>query len=252
MRISLLKCFCIVALCFASASLLAQTSKPPVYTYVAFWDVPRGQWPEVAKGLSAEKSAMDKLVADGTLIGYGAFESLLHQENAPTHGTWFTATSEGNILKALEYVYKQPALVGAGYQAASKHSDQLFTSETYGAKPGTVTNGYLSVSRWQFKPGTMRKFMEATNKSIVPVLDKLVADGTLLSYGEMTEDYHTQGMGVLYEYFSVPDAASMDKVSKALDEVIAANPSIGDAIRDNTDAAAHRDYLNHISVSVSK
>ncbi|HEX4489294.1 MAG TPA: hypothetical protein VH088_23675 [Terriglobales bacterium] len=252
MRFSTLKRLCILALCLVPASLLAQTSKPPIYTYVAFWDVPRAQWPEVAKGLPAEKSAMDKLVADGTLIGYGAFDTLLHQENGATHGTWFTASSEGNILKALEFVYKQPALVGAGYQAASKHFDQLFTSETYGAKSGSVNNGYLSVSRWQFKPGSMHKFMEMTNKTIVPVLDKLVADGTLLSYGEMTEDYHTQGMGVLYEYFSVPDAASMDKVSKAIDEVIAANPSIGDAIRDDTDPTAHRDYLNRIMLSVSK
>jgi hypothetical protein len=74
----------------------------------------------------------------------------------------------------------------------------------------------------------------------------------LSSYGELTEDYHTQGMGVLYEYFSVPDAASMDKVSKALDEVLAANPSIGEAIRNDTDLTAHRDYLYHLDLSVSK
>jgi DNA-binding Lrp family transcriptional regulator len=247
---------CLSVFCLAAAVcaplLAAAQSKSPIYTYVAFWDVPRAQWPEVNKSMPAEKATMEKLVANGTIVGFGAFESILHQEGAPTHGTWFTASSEGNILKALEAVYAQPALINGSFQTSSKHSDQLFTGDVYAAKAGTMTNGYMTVSRWQFKPGTMKSFAEQTNKFIVPVLDKLIADGTLNSYGELTEDYHSQGMGVLYEYFSVPDAASMDKVDKALEDVIAANPSIGEALRNDTDPMSHRDYLYRVGLSESK
>ena len=106
-------------LCLVAAAvgpLQAQTAakpKPSVYTYVAQWDVPRAQWADMVKADDADRPVLDKLIADGTLVGYGAYNNLIHQEGEPTHGTWFSATSEGNLLKALEAIYAQPALVTA-------------------------------------------------------------------------------------------------------------------------------------------
>ena len=76
--------------------------KPPIYTYVSQWAVPRAQWPEMTKINQDEKPLMDKLMADGTITSYGDFTNLIHQEGEATHGSWFTATSEGNLMKALE------------------------------------------------------------------------------------------------------------------------------------------------------
>ena len=45
----------------------------------------------MAKLDEQDKPLLDKLVADGTLIGYGAYYNLIHQEGEPTHGSWFTA-----------------------------------------------------------------------------------------------------------------------------------------------------------------
>jgi len=118
---------CLLILCLALGLVgplqaqMAAKSKPPVYTYVATWDVPRAQWGDMVKLDEQDKPLLDKLVADGTLVGYGAYTNLIHQEGEPTHGTWFTATSEGNLLKALEAIYAQPASVGAPVQGASKH-----------------------------------------------------------------------------------------------------------------------------------
>src|SRR5690348_5246118 len=75
-------------------SLQAQTGdqgKPPLYTYISEWAVPRAQWAEMAKLDEQDRPLMDKLVADGTLTGYGAYTNLIHQEGEPTHGTWFSA-----------------------------------------------------------------------------------------------------------------------------------------------------------------
>jgi hypothetical protein len=62
--------------------------------------VPRAQWAD-GEARRAGLTLLDKLVGDGTLTGYGAYSNLIHQEGEPTHGTWFTATSEGKLLKAL-------------------------------------------------------------------------------------------------------------------------------------------------------
>lgn len=252
----ILRIACLLLLCFsfvAAAPLQAQntTAKPPVYTYVAQWAAPRAQWGDIAKLNEQDRAVLDKFVADGTLIGYGAYSNLIHQEGEPTHGTWFTATSEGGLLKALEGVYAQPNLVGSPVQAASKHWDQILTGEVYNSKPGSSA-GYLTWSRWQLKPGAMRSYAELSKKIFVPVLEKLLSDGTITSYGELTEDYHTGQLGVIYEYFTVPDAASMDKANKALEDVFNNNPSLGEAMRGLTERDGHRDFLTRLQFMVNK
>src|SRR5262249_61236767 len=88
------------SLCVAAALVLplqAQTaakSKPTVYTYVAQWAVPRAQWADIVKADEADRPVLDKLVADGTLIGYGAYTNLIHQARQPTHGTEIFSPSE--------------------------------------------------------------------------------------------------------------------------------------------------------------
>ena len=53
----------------------AQTSevkeKPPMYTYVANWSIPRARWADMAKDKDANAAVLDKALADGTLVGYG-------------------------------------------------------------------------------------------------------------------------------------------------------------------------------------
>ncbi len=218
--------------------------KAPTYMYVAEWAVPRAQWAEIDKVADQDRPVLDKLIADGTLTGYGAYSNLLHAEGAPTHGTWFTASSEGKLLKALEVIYAQPALVGAAVQGASKHWDFLLTSTMYNAKPG-ASAGYLTYSRWEIKPGEGRAYSELNKKVIMPVLEKLLAEGTITSYGSMTEDYHTEKIGAVFDYFTVPDAASLDKANKALEDLFD-TPGLGDAFRAVTSPEGHRDYLTKI------
>ena len=155
---------CLFLNSFASAtgaSLKAQNAdqgKPPVYTYISEWAVPRAQWAEMVKVDEQDRSLMDKLVADGTLTGYGAYTNLIHQEGEPTHGTWFTATSEGNLLKALEAVYAQPGTTTAPVQGASKHWDYMLVGRVYNQRPGKSEGGYLAGDQWDVKPGEMRAY----------------------------------------------------------------------------------------------
>jgi hypothetical protein len=249
---------CLLILCLAAAvvgPMQAQTAaagKPAVYTYVAQWDVPRAQWADMVKADDADKPVLDKLVGDGTLIGYGAYTNIIHQEGEPTHGTWFTATSEGKLLKALEAIYAQPGLVTAPVQGASKHWDQILTGDIYGSKPGNTTGGYLTWSRWEIKPGAMRGYTDLTKKVVVPVMEKLLAEGSITSYGQLVEDYHQGKMGTVYEYFTVADAASMDKANKALEDLFDNTPALGNAIQSLAERDGHRDFLTRLRFMVSK
>jgi hypothetical protein len=67
-----------VAAVMPSQAQDANQSKPPVYTYISEWAVPRPQWSEMAKLDEQDRPLMDKLIADGTITGYGAFTNLIH------------------------------------------------------------------------------------------------------------------------------------------------------------------------------
>src|ERR1700693_3744913 len=105
--------FCVLALLPLSANRAsAQSSgadKPVRYTYVSEWTVPRAMWADYLKGDAADIDLMKKAVADGTLISFGSYTVLNHQEGQATHGTWFSAGSMANILKFLEGLRTAPA-----------------------------------------------------------------------------------------------------------------------------------------------
>lgn len=233
----------------AGVSLQAQVAdqgKPPVYTYISEWAVPRAQWGEMVKVDDQDKSLMDKLVSDGTLTGYGAFTNLIHQEGEPTHGTWFTATSEGNLLKALEAVYAQPGATTAPVMGASKHWDYMVVSRVYNQRPGKSESGYLAGDQWDVKPGEMRAYNDLVKSTLVPVFEKLLADGVVTSYGMDTEDFHTQKLGRVTFYFTTPDASAFDKASKAFDEAFDKSPALGSALQSMVDREGHRDFLDRL------
>ena len=248
---------CLPILCLAVATAtrleaqMAAKDKPPVYTYVAEWDVPRAQWGDMVKLDEQDRPLLDKLVADGTIVGYGAYTNLIHQEGQPTHGTWFTAMSEGNLLKALEAFYAQPGSVGAPVEGASKHWDQIFTGDIYNGKPGT-SGGYLVWSRWEIKPGEMRSYSELTKSSIVPIMEKLLAEGSITSYGLLREDFHQQKLGTVYQYITVPNASALDQVNKALQDAFKDNPAYGDAVQALADREGHQDFLTRLRFMVTK
>jgi len=235
--------------------LVAQTGdqgKPPVYTYLAEWAVPRAQWADMVKLDEQDRPLLDKLVADGTLTGYGAYTNLIHQEGEPTHGTWFTATSEGNLMKALEAIYAQPGSTTAPVQDASKHWDYILVSRTYNQRSDKSEGGYLLGDQRDVKPGEMREYNDLIKSALVPVCEKLLADGVVTSYGMDTEDFHQQKLGLVTFFFTTSDASGLDKAGKAFDEAFEKNPALGAAFRSMTEREGHHDFLARLRYMVIK
>lgn len=112
----------------AIAVLLATTAwtqspakeKLPLYTYVSEWAIPRAMWADYEKAEAATGESMNKFVTDGTLLSYGSYSVLNHQEGAPTHGSSFSAGSMVNLMKVLEGLRSRPDASGPIF-AASKH-----------------------------------------------------------------------------------------------------------------------------------
>jgi hypothetical protein len=225
--------------------------KPAIYTYVAEWAVPRDQWRDYAKVNADERETMDKLVADGTLIGYGEFAVLLHQEGHPTHGSWFTATSRAGLLKALEAILRLPQVTFPVLNQ-SKHWDFLMVSRMHGARPGKFQGGYLSGGGFDVKPGQEKAFNDLMKKTIEPIVAKLLAEGVVASYSVDYEEFHSETPGRVTFVYTTTDAAGVDKVEDAIVSAFMSDPALESAAQATVDWKGHRDFLARVGNMVNK
>jgi hypothetical protein len=226
--------------------------KAPQYTYVSEWTVPRAMWGDYLKGEAADNELMKKGMSDGIITSFGSFAVLTHQEGAPTHGTWFSASSVSNLLKFLETLRNAPDATAAPL-AAAKHWDFIVESKDYAGHPGTFTNGYLRVGRWvpRADSGDLDGTLRAT---MVPVLDKLVADGALHTYTIDRENIHTANnpIGTIYLVIVANGPEGIDKFDAAIDEAQKVNPAAWNGLRAALDEKGHSDSLAKVSLMVQK
>ena len=218
--------------------------KPPIYTYVAQWAVARANWPAMEKADPAQKQLFEKLMADGTIIGYGTYRVVAHQEDAPNHGSWWTASSMANLMKALDVISAQTGASELNkVLGESKHWDLVLESRQYAVHSGSVDNGYLRVSTWKVLPGHGETAEKVMSSYIIPMLDKLMADGTLYSYSIDHEVIHSSDPNVIDLAIVTNDASGLDKYMAAIRAAGKANPLASTAFAGATDGSSHRDFL---------
>jgi hypothetical protein len=234
-----------------SAGQAAAAEKTPVYTYVSEWTVPRAMWADYKKEDEADVDAMKKGVADGTLISFGTFTVLNHQEGEPTHGSWFSATSMANLMKFLEGLRTAPGAT-APVLAASKHWDYILSSTIHNGHSGTFTNGYLRVARWPAKAGGNDPDGKIIKATMVAILEKLFADGALHSYTIDQETIHSEDPGTTFVVLVANGAEGLDKFNALIAEMFKDNPAQAAAYGTLVDAHGHRDTLARVNTMTNK
>jgi hypothetical protein len=247
-------CTCVIGFLATSlrpAHAQSAPEKPPIYTYVSEWTVPRAMWADYLKQDAADNESMKKFVADGTLIGFGSFAVLNHQEGEPTHGSWFTATSMANLMKVLEGLRTEPAATSPAL-AASKHWDFVLSSRDYSFHSGTFTNGYLRVGTWINKPGASDPGGRVLKSTIVALMEKLVADGSIHGYTVEQEIVHSMDPNAFFVVMITNGAEGLDKFDAALEEMGKSNPTALPAFTSMVEGKNHRDTLARASIAVYK
>jgi len=224
--------------------------KPPMYSYVAFWNIPRAQWADMDKNDAADQKILDKALADGAIVAYGNDLNLVHEVDGMTHDGWWSAMSMAAMLNVLEKFYKSGTVTSPVLASATKHSDGIFVSRYYNWRPGSYKNAYTRVGMYKLKPDVPERALEMLSKSfIVPMLEKLLADGSIVEYEIDTEAIHTQAPGTFWIDVISPNADGLDKLNAALRDSSKTNPLNGAAFTSMVDEAAHRDNLASSTVT---
>ncbi len=236
---------CVVAMsALACAQVPEVKEKPRMYSYVSNWSIPRANWAEVEKANDADQKILDKALADGTIVAFGDDVNLVHQSDGMTHDDWWSAMSMAGLLNVLDQFYKSGSSVTPVLVSATKHSDNIFVSRFYNWHSGSWRHLYSHGATYKLKEDAPDNAVELLSKNlVVPMMEKLLADGVIHEYEIDTEAIHTEAPGTFWIFYIAANAEGIDKVNAALGETLKAAPLAGPAFGSMVDFSAHRDYL---------
>jgi hypothetical protein len=231
-----------------SASAIAQTpeikEKPPLYTYVASWVIPRARWADMAKDRGTNDKVLDHSMAAGLLVAYGDDESLVHTPEGATHSGWWCAMSMAGLFNTLDEFYKNGSAVSPVLTNATRHWDEVYVSRFYDWRTGSVKDGYVHGAVYSLKPEAPADAVALLSRSfVVPLFEKLMGDGSVSAYQIAEQEIHTADPNQFFIFFITPKAEGLDKVNAALSEAIRANSLASPAFGSMVDFSRHRDEL---------
>jgi hypothetical protein len=126
----------------------------------------------------------------------------------------------------------------------TKHWDLVLVSHYYNWKPGPYTGAYINVAMYQLKPDAPDDAVSTLSKNVVvPTMEKLLADGTILEYEVDTEAIHTDAPGLVAIVYVTPQPEGVDTARAAIRGLGKDNPLIGPAFDSFIDYSQHRDEL---------
>lgn len=238
------KAVALAVLFLMGIAVSAQQAAPQTLTYWYCYTVKPGQdaaFMELVNQIGAP--VRDKLMAEGVVLGWGVEVPLLREPGGHTHYIWYSVNNMAGIEKVQRALAAQIAKVGAESAQASadpkrrgqptgpslsqrmeaaldqsKTRDYLTRDLVFGETKTPPAAGTLPMVRYNFAkamPGKFAEWRAAWEKYNQPVLDKLVADGSILAYGLAVEEVRTDTRWGHFVWVAVKDASGFDKQREA-------------------------------------
>jgi hypothetical protein len=238
-----------LALGISATAVRAQSTpevkeKPPMYTYVSIWTIPRANWAEMAVANASDTDTMAKALASGAIVAYGHDTALVHTVDGPTHDEFWSSMSMAGLLSLLDQFYKNGSAANPVLSSATKHYDEILVSRYYNWTSGSCKGCYTHGGFYKLKEDAPNDAVETLSKSLfVPLFEKLLADGTIKEYEIDVQAIHTSAPGSFAIFYITPTAEGLDKVNDAIRDAGKNNPLLSPALGSMLDSTGHRDEL---------
>jgi hypothetical protein len=248
----------LVALAFVSAPVLAQ--EQPVYTWINLVKAKPGQGDALVKLILEEDAkTFDPLVASGAALAWGVGMPIVHDGKDPySHVEWIDFAGWAGADAFMKLFMEQRQAMG---EAGSKemnakwdavvepgsHADIIVRRAHTGAGgPGRV--GYISLGYYRAKPGKMGDLKKMYMSNVVPVMDKVLADGKIVNYGLNEVAVHRGQEWDYMSWYVSEGLAARDAVDAAFDAADAArseaeNKAMGEKWSELIDPSGHSDQI---------
>jgi|SRR5713226_2330285 hypothetical protein len=223
---------------------------PTVYTYVSQFQIPRANW--AAYSEDTEKSFVpvaEKSLADGSIVSWSTFETVVHTPEGYTHGAAWSSTSISGLMKVLDEIRKsgpRPAQI-----AATKHEDLLMQTSMYHV--GSGTPAYLRVVCSMAKADKPEGYTATMKKLLVPTFEDQLKKGVATYYGIDQQYVNNSAQSLRCVVIEYPNAEGMDKWAAAISTTMSKwTPAERAEFAASTVLDSRRDFMARITHSGHK
>ncbi len=236
-----------LALISVPAALPQMEPAQTVYTYVSQFQIPRANWAQFSE--ENEKTFVpvaEKMMADGTIIGWDTFESIVHTPDGYTHGASWSSNSIAGLMHVLDELRKGGAR--PGQISATKHEDYLMQSTMYHASSGSGASGYLRVVCTLAKADKPSEYAASLKKFLVPTFEEQFKKGVAMSYGLDEQYVNNMAPSTRCLVVTYPNAEGMDKWAAAVNATFGKmSPAEREAFAGTSVADSRRDILARLT-----
>jgi len=240
----------VLAVMLVPAALPQMEPTPVVYTYVSSFQVPRANW--AAYSEDTEKTfvpVVEKMTADGTILSWSTFETVVHTPDGYTHGAAWSSTSIAGLMKVLDEIRKNGPR--PGQISSTRHEDALMQRTTYHA--GTGTPAYLRVVCSNAKADKPGDYTATLKKLLVPTFEEQLKKGEATYYGVDEQYVNTGAPSLRCVVITYPNAEGIDKWAAAIKTTMSKwSPAERAEFAGSTVADSRRDFLARITHSGHK
>jgi hypothetical protein len=146
-----------------------------------------------------------------------------------------------NVLDGLE---KSGGTAASVLSSATKHWDNMWVSKYYNWHSGSWKGAYTYSAFYTLKPDAPDDAIDVLAKNLIaPLMEKLLADGTIVEYEIDEQAIHADAPGMFVIDYISPTAEGLDKFNAALHEAVIKSPLAGPAFGSMVDWTKHRDSL---------
>lgn len=249
----------LAALALVAAPAFAEEGNP-AYLWVTCIKAKPGQGDALAGEMVKEDAKIfDPLVASGAAWEWGIAMPVIHDGgDACSHYEWVVfngwAGADAFMKKFMELQQaagpeerKAMADRWDALTVPGSHADFITRSvHMGGGKPQRAT--YIHLGYHKANPGRYNELESGYKKYIAPVYDKLVADGTVISYGLETPEIHRGESWDFMTWWKSSSLAARDAVDAAFDAANAARTeeerkAMREGARENIDWSGHADQV---------
>jgi hypothetical protein len=198
----------------AGAQTKEVKARPPMYSYIAVWNIPRDQWETRKDQAAAARKILERAISDGTIVAYGF-------DGNPLHDTFWLAMSRAKLQIVLDQFHKAgiaglPAAAGATAPPVS-----VLVSRYYNWHAGTWENAYVHVGIYKMRPDAPPHAVDILSKNyFAPPLEKMLADGTIFEWETDTYADPQNAPGTFLIAYLSATQEGLDKANKAVQETL--------------------------------
>jgi hypothetical protein len=158
--------------------------------------------------------------------------------------------SMAGLMNVLNQFYANGSATSSVLETATKHWDGIFVSRYYNWHTGSWQGLYGAGGQYKLKDSAPDDAVDMVSKGLlVPIFEKLLADGTIYEYEVDTEAIHTEAPGTFWIFYLAANADAIDKVNAAVRAASKADPLGVAGFGGMIDWNNHRDYLSRTNAT---